>query len=589
MAELEKSGKVFDWQVFKQILPFVMPYKAKFGLLTILTISLAFLAPIQPLLIQLTIDQYIIPGDTSGLHMMVVILFSLIFFQVLVQYSHTYLSGWLGQSIVRDIRAKVYKHILSLRLKFYDKTPIGRLVTRTISDTETLSQVFTDGVASMLGDLLQLFAILGIMFYANWKLALITLSTFPILIVATYIFKEGMKSAFNDVRTSVSNLNSFVQEHITGMSIVQIFNSEKREYEKFKQINKGHLKANLKAVMYNAVYFPVAEVVAASGTGLIIWFGAKEVLADEGVTLGLLTAFIMYVGRFYRPIRMLADKFNILQMGIVSSDRLLKVLNNQEQIQDSGSLTVDQLDGNVKFDNVWFAYSEEEYVLKNINIEINKGETVAFVGATGAGKSSIINLLCRFYEINKGFIHIDGTDIREYKLTSLRHHIGIVLQDVFLFSGSIAYNISLGNPKITRDQMRKAAEAVGALPFIEKLPNGFDHNVMERGVSLSVGQRQLISFVRAMVYDPQIIILDEATSSVDSETEELIQKAIEQLMKGRTALVIAHRLATIKNADKIIVLDKGEIKESGKHDALLALDGWYTKLHQMQYKEIAGS
>lgn len=586
MAELEKSGKVFDWQVFKQILPFVSPYKDRFVLLTFLTISLALLAPLQPYLIQLTIDQYIIPGDTSGLNRMIIVLFAIIFLQVIVQYSHTYLSGWLGQSIVRDIRVRIYKHILSLKLKFYDKTPIGRLVTRTISDTETLSQVFTSGIASMIGDILQLIAILGIMFYTHWQLTLVSLCTFPILIIATYLFKEGMKHAFNDVRTAVSNLNSFVQEHITGMSIVQIFNSEAREYEKFKAINQDHLKANLKAVLYNAVYFPVAEVVAASGTGLIIWYGAREVLDAEGVTLGLLTAFILYVQRFYRPIRMLADKFNVLQMGIVSSDRILKVLHSQEHIQDSGTLRPKNIEGNVTFEKVWFAYKDDHFVLKNINFEVKKGQTVAFVGATGAGKSSIINLICRFYEINKGHIRIDDHDIRDYDLATLRSHIGIVLQDVFLFSDTVANNISLGNPDISREQMRAAAEAVGALPFIERLPNGFDQNVMERGATLSVGQRQLISFVRAMVYDPKIIILDEATSSVDSETEELIQQAIDRLMNGRTAIVIAHRLATIKKADQIVVLDKGEVKEVGKHEELLALGGWYASLHQMQYKEV---
>ena len=392
--------------------------------------------------------------------------------------------------------------------------------------------------------------------------------------------------AFNEVRAAVSNLNSFVQEHITGMNIVQIFNSEKREFEKFKEINKEHRKANINSVLYYAIYFPVSEVIQAAGIGLIVWYGGGQ-LVQGNVEFGMLIAFILYLQMFFRPIRMIADRFNTLQMGIVSSNRILDLLDNNDHIQDNGTFEPDQVKGDVKFDKVSFAYLEEEYVLKDISFEVNQGETIALVGATGAGKSSVINLLSRFYEINKGHIYVDGTDVREYNLSNLRNHIAVVLQDVFLFSDSILNNITLRNPNISREKVRQAAEMVGALPFIEKLPGGFDYNVMERGATLSVGQRQLISFVRAMVYDPKIIVLDEATSSVDTETEELIQSAIQKMMSGRTSIVIAHRLSTIQNANQILVLDKGEIVERGSHDELIDKDGYYAQLHQMQYKEVA--
>jgi ATP-binding cassette subfamily B protein len=480
---------------------------------------------------------------------------------------------------------RLYEHLTTLKTQFYDKTPIGRLVTRNISDVETLSSVFTEGLAAIVGDLLQLVFIMGLMLYTDWKLTLVSLSSIPLLFVATYIFKEKVKQSFNEVRAAVANLNTFVQEHITGMNIVQIFNSEEIEHEKFKKINKEHRKANLKSVFYYSVYFPVAEVIGAVTTGMLVWYGGKGVI-QEYTTLGTLIAFIMYIALFFRPIRMIADRFNTLQMGIVSSDRILKLLDSQDQIQDTGSYQPEKIEGNVKFKNVWFAYNEEEYVLKDISFEVKKGQNLALVGATGSGKSSIINLLSRFYEIGKGKIEIDGIDIKEYDLAFLRAKIGVVLQDVFLFSDTIMNNITLGRTDISRERVIQVAEWVGARAFIERLPGGFDYNVMERGATLSVGQRQLISFVRAMVFDPTIIVLDEATSSVDSETEELIQQAIEKMMKGRTSIVIAHRLATIQKADKIIVLDKGEIKEVGTHDELLSEEGFYAQLHQMQYKEL---
>lgn len=588
MEKETTSGNIIDFNVLRRLFKFVKPYMGKFYLLVFLTFFMAVLAPIRPFIIQYTIDNHVAFGDISGLVNMTLLLVGLLVVHAIVQYSHTYLSGWLGQYIIRDIRSRLYEHIVNLRLRFFDKTPIGRLVTRNISDVETLSDVFSEGLASMIGDLLQIIFILAFMFYMDWQLTLISLATLPLLIISTYIFKEKVKVAFNQVRNAVANLNSFVQEHVTGMSIVQIFNSEETEYQKFKDINKEHKRANIKSVLYYSVYFPVAEVIQAAGIGLLVWYGAKSVLNYEvtGIQFGTLVAFILYIQMFFRPVRMIADRFNTLQLGIVSSARILNLLDNTEHIPNNGTFAPEKLKGEVSFKQVWFAYNDEEYVLRDISFDVKAGETIALVGATGAGKSSIINLLSRFYEINKGTIAVDGKSIEDYDLYALRKHIGVVLQDVFLFSDTIAYNITLGNPDISRQQLIEAAELVGARKFIERLPGGYDYNVMERGSTLSVGQRQLISFVRTMVYNPEIIVLDEATSSVDTETEELIQSAIEKMMKGRTSIVIAHRLSTIQKADKIMVLDKGEIKEAGKHEELLAQNGLYTQLHKMQYKEL---
>jgi ATP-binding cassette subfamily B multidrug efflux pump len=585
--EQVSSGNIIDLKVLRRIMKFVRPYRGRFYTLIFLTFAIGILAPLRPMLIQRTLDHDVAIGDYNGMVWMMMILLGLLFVQSIAQYVHTYLSGWMGQQVIRDIRTKLYEHLISLRLRFFDKTPIGRLVTRTISDVGTLSDVFSEGLAAMVSDLLQLIFILAFMFYEDWRLALLSLATIPLLLISTYIFKEKIKVAFNDVRNAVANLNTFVQEHITGMNVVQIFGSEKREFEKFKEINEEHKQANLRSVLYYSIYFPVAEIIAAAGIGLLVWYGSKGVINYEatGITVGKLIAFIMYIQMFFRPIRMIADRYNTLQMGIVSSSRIINLLDSQEDVQQNGTYAPETILGEVKFENVWFAYNEEQYVLKDINLDIKAGETIAFVGATGAGKSSIINLLSRFYEINKGSIQVDGVDIRKYDMGKLRKNIGVVLQDVFLFSDSIFNNITLGNPDVTEDMVWHAADLVGARKFIERLPGQLSYNVMERGATLSVGQRQLISFIRAMVYDPKILVLDEATSSVDSETEEMIQQAIGKMMNGRTSIVIAHRLSTIQKANKILVLDHGEIKEVGRHDDLLQQDGYYSQLYKMQYKE----
>jgi len=541
------------------------------------------------MLTQMTLDNDVSVGNYERMVNMMLIMLVMLVVQSIFQYIHTYISGWLGQQVIRDIRMKLYEHLISLRLRFFDKTPIGRLVTRTISDVETLADVFSEGLAAMIADLLQLIFILAFMFYQDWRLSLISLSTIPLLLISTYIFKEKIKVAFGDVRNAVANLNTFVQEHITGMNIVQIFGSEKKEFEKFKEINEEHKQANLRSVLYYSVYYPVAEIIAAAGIGLLVWYGAGKAIdfPASGISYGELVAFIMYIQLFFRPIRMIADRYNTLQMGIVSSSRIMNLLDDIEHVQVNGKHIPERIHGEVEFDHVWFAYNDVDYVLKDIHLDIKPGETVALVGATGAGKSSIINLLNRFYEINKGTIRIDGLDLHEYDLGTLRKNIGVVLQDVFLFSDTILANITLGNPDVTEEMVWHAADLVGARRFIDRLPGKLNYNVMERGATLSVGQRQLISFIRAMVYDPKILILDEATSSVDTETEEMIQQAIEKMMSGRTAIVIAHRLSTIQKANRIIVLDHGEIKEIGSHEQLLEKEGYYAHLHKMQYKEFA--
>ncbi|UBM59961.1 ABC transporter ATP-binding protein/permease [Marinilongibacter aquaticus] len=587
MQEEKLSGKIFDGKVIKRLIHYIKPYSGRFGLLVFVILLGAALSPILPLMIKYTIDGPISSGNYGELSRMLMFMIGLLFVTAMTGFFNTYLAGWLGQNIIRDIRIELYEKILSLRLRYFDETPIGRLVTRAISDIETLSNVFSSGFAAIAGDVLQLVLIISVMFYTDWRLSLISLSTIPLMLISTYIFKEKVKKSFNIVRNAVSNLNSFMQEHITGMSLVQIFNSEKLAFDQFVKINKKHREANIKSILYYSVYYPVAEVIAALGTGLVVWYGAKQIIQpDSGVTFGTVTAFIMFINQFFRPIRMIADRINTLQLGIVSTDRILKVLDSEDIIPNEGTLKK-ELQGDVEFKNVWFAYKDENYVLKDISFQVKEGETVAFVGATGAGKSSIINLLTRFYEINKGQILIDGIDLKEYEVSNLRKQIGMVLQDVFLFSDTIRNNITLNDPEISDEEIEKAAKLVGVNNFIQQLPGGYDYNVMERGSTLSVGQRQLISFVRAMVQNPHIIVLDEATSSIDSESEELIQNAIEKLMKGRTAIVIAHRLSTIQKADKIVVVDKGQLVEMGTHEELLNKKGHYANLYEMQYAATA--
>ncbi|MBM3402353.1 MAG: ABC transporter ATP-binding protein, partial [Bacteroidetes bacterium] len=506
----------------------------------------------------------------------------LLLIQTMVQYFHTYCTNILGQSVIKDLRVNVFNHLSSLRLTYFDRTPLGQLITRTVSDLETIADIFSEGLIVIFGDLLQVIAIIAVMLYTDWELTLIVLIPMPLLIMASLVFKEAIKSAFQEVRTQVANLNTFLQEHITGIRIIQYFAREDQELKKFKKINSKHRDAHIRSNWYYSIFFPVVEIISAISIGLLVWYGSKSILSDE-ISPGVVVSFIMYINMLFRPIRELADKFNTLQMGMVGAERIFNVLDTDEKTVDKGTLDPEKLKGEIEFKNVWFTYHDENWVLKNISFRVKSGETLALVGATGAGKSSVINLLNRFYEINKGSILVDGQDIREYKLSSLRSHIATVLQDVFLFSDSIANNINLSNESIDRDKLIQAAKQVGAFEFISKLPHGFDYDVMERGATLSAGQAQLISFIRAMVYDPQILVLDEATASVDTETEELIQHAINKLMQGRTSVVIAHRLSTIQNADRIIVLDHGEIKEMGSHQQLLKLNGFYKKLYDLQF------
>ena len=576
------SGKIVDLYIIRRIYGFIKPYRLKFWLLVFLILCTAGVSPGIPLLIRFTLDHYVSADKLQELIQMFYYMIAVLFLQTGLQFSTSYLAGFLGQTVIRDIRVQLYSKIVHLKLSFFDATPIGRLVTRTVSDIETLNDVFSEGLASIAGDLLQLFLVIGVMFYTDWRLTLVILVTVPFMIISTYVFKEYIKKSFNEVRLAVANLNSFVQEHISGMFIVQLFHAEKREMQKFNHINEEHRDANIRGILAYSLYFPVADVIAAVGSGLVVWLASTYILKEE-ISVGTLTAFIMFINLFYRPIRMLADRFNTLQMGIVSTERILTLLDSEEYIQNNGTVSADQVKGHIEFTKVWFAYLENEWVVRDVSFEVKPGQTVAIVGATGAGKSSIIGLLGRMYDCQQGQIQIDGISLPAYEIGSLRNHISVVLQDVFLFSSSIAYNIHLGDSLISQEKIEEAAKMVGVHEFIMSLPGGYGYEVMERGATLSVGQRQLISFVRALVHDPKIIVLDEATSSVDSESELLIQSAISTLMKGRTSVVIAHRLSTIRNADQILVMDKGEIKERGSHDELLIKNGLYSALYHLQF------
>lgn len=580
------TGKVFDTALMKRLLRYVNPYLNSFIIALFLTILLAILAPIAPKLIQFTLDNHVAYGDMQSLQRIVLIVLGVLMLRTVIMYVNTYITNWLGQSVIRDMRNQVFKHILNLRLKFFDRSPIGTLQTRVINDVETLNDVFTTGIVRIVGDVLQLVVLIVVMFYENWKLTLAVMSTLPLMILAARIFQSRVKSAFQQVRKAVSNMNAFLQEHITGMPIVHIFNREQEELERFNVINKDLLKANLNAVMYYSVFYPVIEVISSLTLAVLIWYGAGNVLNGE-VSRGELVAFIMYVQMFFRPIRMLADQINTLQLGMVSADRIFKILDTKEFIPNEGTYPLSSNGSTtsltIAFKDVSFAYEEPEWVLKDVNLTIHEGEKFALVGPTGSGKSTIINLISRFYDIQQGQITINGVDIKQIPLESLRSLIGVVLQDVFLFSGSIYDNITLNNPEIPLDVVQDAARRVGIDDFIQTLPGKYDYKVRERGATLSLGQRQLISFARVLVYNPQILVLDEATANIDTESEELIQHAIDTLLAGRTAIIIAHRLSTIQKADNIVVLKKGRIVEQGTHQELLNLKGSYFELYQLQF------
>ena len=563
------------------------PYQSVLIASAIMAIVLAPLGTMRPWLVQVMVDEHIFKLDIKGLGFMSIIFLVSLLFHAFLQYVFQYATSWLGQCVVRDLRVGIFKHITSLRLRYFDRTPVGNSITRTISDMETINTVFSQGVITMIADILTLVVVLGIMFYTSWKLTLACLLTLPFLVATSYYFQKNVKKSFQDVRTQVARMNSFLQERITGMRIVQIFNAEQQEGEKFREVNRDYTKANLDSVFYYAVFYAVVEIIAAATLGLMIWWGARGVIADE-VTMGALVAFPIYLNMLFNPIRTLADRFNTLQMGLVAAERVFALLDDPENLEQNGTYKPSELKGEVDFEKVWFAYNEEEYVLKDVSFHINPGETLAIVGATGSGKSTIINILNRFYEIQKGAIKVDGIDIREYDLYSLRRRVALVLQDVFLFAGTVLENITLRDDSISREQVIEAAKMIGAHEFIEKLPGGYDYQVMERGATLSMGQRQLISFVRALVFNPDILILDEATSSIDPETEGVIQFAIETMIAKRTSIIIAHRLSTIRHADNILVLHKGEVQEYGPHEELLRNEnGHYKQLYEMQFLQVA--
>ena len=583
--EEDALGKPIDKVIFKRLLSYFKPYKWYIVLAVSLTVLISALAAVRPRLTPIAVDDMIVNKNLPGLQIIVLILFGTLVLQGIIQYAMAYLTSWIGQKIIFDLRKKIYKHTINLNLKFYDKNPIGRLVTRVTNDVEVLYEVFSSGLVTAFGDILTIVWILYFMFSLDFELTLYTLAVLPLLVYATSVFRKAVRNSYRKIRVLIANINTYIQEHITGISVVQIFGKEKRTVDEFEKINREHTEENKKSIMYYALFFPVVEFLGAAAVGIIIWYGGGQVL-QNAVSVGVIIAFVQYTEMFFRPIRDLAEKYNILQTAMASSERIFNLLDTSNPIKDIDKpVRLEKVKGSIQFKNVWFAYNDEDYVLKNVNFEFKEGEKVAFVGHTGAGKTTIINLINRFYDVNKGEIKIDGVNIKDIDQKELRKNTGVVLQDVFLFSGDIRYNIDLGNKDITEEQINDAIDNVGLRKFINELPGGLNHKVNERGTTFSVGQRQLISFARALAYNPRILVLDEATSSVDTETEILVQNAIKKLIEGRTSIIIAHRLSTIQSCDKIIVMHKGEVKEMGNHQELLNKKGLYYKLYQLQYKE----
>lgn len=580
-----KTGKAIDFKLLKRVMTFTKPYKKVLYLSMFFSMVLSFLSPIRPFLINYAVDNYIMIENADQLQFICIILLGILFLEAIFQFFYIYLATWLGQHVIQDMRAKVYQHILKLKMTYFDNTPIGSLVTRAVSDIETISDIFSQGLFVIIGELLKLIVVISMMFYTDWRLALMSMIAIPILLVATFWFKKNIKAAFQDVRKEVSNINTFVQEHIVGMNLVQIFNREDAELKKFQDINKGHLSAHLKSVFYYSVFFPVVEILSALSIGMIIWYGGEAIVSGKDVTLGELVAFILYIHMMFRPIRQLADRFNVLQMGIVGSERVFKVLDTEDFIIDERSVEKENIDGEVEYKNVKFAYKNEDWVLNGLSFKIEKGKNLALVGRTGAGKTSIINILNRFYEIQEGEISIDGVEIRDFKLSNLRKHIAVVQQEVHLFSSSIMENIVLFDENIKEESVIDAAKEIGIHNFIMSLPAGYNYVVGERGVTLSTGQRQLISFLRVYLRNPKILILDEATSSIDSHTEQILQNALQKISEGRTTIVIAHRLSTIVNSDKILLLENGKVLEEGSHSKLMNENGEYAQMYNTQISD----
>ncbi|XVJ66588.1 MAG: ABC transporter ATP-binding protein [Lacibacter sp.] len=590
MSDSTGKKKLFDFSLLQRILAYAAPYKKRYHASIVLAIVLAVMSPLRPWLINKTVNDYIQNNLAQMVIVITIIQIGIIIIETGLRFLFSYFTAWLGQTVVKDLRTQVFQKILHLNLRQFDKTPIGTLTTRTVNDIETISDIFAEGFIPILADLLTIIAVLFTMFYLNWQLTLVCLIPFPVLIIATYYFKESVNKSFHRVRNAVAALNAFVQEHIQGMQVVQAFAVEEKEFNKFQKINKEHRNANIKAIFAYSVFFPVVEIILAVSLGLLVWYGAGQSIGNintNGTKLaGEVMAFILLLNMLFRPLRVIADKFNVLQMGMVASERVFGVLDNKDSLTPpaQGYNHVAQITrGKIEFSNVWFAYSDENWVLKNVSFQINPGETVALVGHTGSGKTSIISLLNRLYEIQKGSILIDSHPVSDFEPDALRSKIGVVLQDVFLFAGSITDNVTLRNPSIPKEKVVEAAQLIGMHDFIMQLPGNYDYNVMERGATISQGQRQLLSFMRALLYNPSVLILDEATSSIDTASEQLIQHAIDTLIEGRTSIVIAHRLSTIRKADKIIVLDKGEIKEMGTHEELLLHNGHYAKLYNMQF------